>query len=265
MIKSITVFTSNQPRHLNLINEIAKICDRVFAVIETTTVHPGEVEDFYRKSEIMQKYFAKVIQSEKRFFGDVSFLPSNVSPLVIKMGDLNKVNLSILKRSLDSDLFVVFGSSYIKGDLIEILVNKKSINIHMGVSPYYRGSSCNFWAMKNKDYHLVGSTIHMLSKGLDSGEMLFHALPSFEPNPFDFTMKAVKAAHVGLIEFIKRDNLEELNKVKQDKSLEISYTKNSDFNDEVASDFMEEGISYEIFKNKVEERDFSKLLNPVLF
>ena len=74
----------------------------------------------------------------------------------------------------------MFGPSYIKGDLIDILVNKNSINIHMGVSPYYRSSSCNFWAMNNKDYEHVGSTIHMLSKGSDSGDMLFHALPKFE-------------------------------------------------------------------------------------
>ena len=188
-----------------------------------------------------------------------------MSPLIIKMGDLNKVNLSTLKNSLESDLFVVFGSSYIKGDLIDILVNKNSINIHMGVSPYYRGSSCNFWAMNNRDYDYVGSTIHMLSKGLDSGDMLFHALPSFEQNPFDFTMKAVKAAHMGLIEFITRGNLNELKKVKQNKALEISYTRNYDFNDKVAFDFMNNDISKNLFRQKVEKRDLSKLLNPFLF
>lgn len=265
MIKNITVFTSNHPRHLNLINELSKICERVFAIIETTTVHPGKVDDFYKKSEVMQKYFSNVIQSEKRFFGDISFLPTNVSPLIIKMGDLNKVNLSTLKNSLESDLFVVFGSSYIKGDLIDILVNKNSINIHMGVSPYYRGSSCNFWAMNNKDYDHVGSTIHMLSKGLDSGDMLFHALPTFEQNPFDYTMKAVKAAHLGLIEYITGNNLNELKKVRQSKVLEISYTRNSDFNDEVALEFMNNEISNNLFKQKVEQRDLSKLLNPFLF
>ena len=34
----------------------------------------------------------------------------------------------------------------------------------MGLSPFYRGSSCNFWAIKDKKPEFVGSTIHYLSK-----------------------------------------------------------------------------------------------------
>ena len=204
-MKSITVFTSNQPRHLGLIHELSKVSDKVYAIIESNTVHPGKIEGFFKKSSIMQNYFSNVLKSEKRFFGNLSFLPTNVTPLIVKMGDLSLIDLSILKDCFQSDLFVVFGSSYIKGELIDFLVKQKAINIHMGVSPYYRGSSCNFWAMKNEDYEYVGSTIHMLSKGLDSGDMLFHALPSFEENPFDYTMKSVKAAHLGLVNYIKNN------------------------------------------------------------
>ena len=47
----------------------------------------------------------------------------------------------------------------------------------MGVSPYYRGTSCNFWAIYDDNPSYVGSTIHLLSKGLDSGDILFHCIP----------------------------------------------------------------------------------------
>jgi len=43
----------------------------------------------------------------------------------------------------------------------------------MGISPYYRGNDCNFWALNDNNPHLVGSTIHLLSKGLDNG---FHVV-----------------------------------------------------------------------------------------
>ena len=65
---------------------------------------------------------------------------------------------------------------YIKGPLVNFLIKKKAINIHMGISPYYRGADCNFWAMYDGNSHLVGATIHMLSKGLDSGSILYHAM-----------------------------------------------------------------------------------------
>ena len=48
----------------------------------------------------------------------------------------------------------------------------------MGISPYYRGSACNFWALYDKNPQFVGATIHYLSEGLDDGDILFHVLPS---------------------------------------------------------------------------------------
>ena len=116
----------------------------------------------------MQNYFSRVMDAEKKVFGMKTFLPENVKAYPIKMGDLNKIPFAALNEIKNSDVFVVFGSSYIKGDLIDFLVSRKAINIHMGVSPYYRGSSCNFWAAYEKRYDLIGSTIHLLSKGLDS-------------------------------------------------------------------------------------------------
>ena len=53
----ITVFTSNQPRHIALVNRLAKISETTYAILESNTVFPGQIQDFYKKSEISQKYF----------------------------------------------------------------------------------------------------------------------------------------------------------------------------------------------------------------
>ena len=111
----ITVFTSNQPRHISLIENLASIADKVFAIQECNTVFPGQVEDFFKRSEVMQRYFKNVIDAEKRVFGTSRFLPSNVQSLSLKSGDLNKLEMNILDPALQSDYYVVFGSSYIKG------------------------------------------------------------------------------------------------------------------------------------------------------
>ncbi len=55
--------------------------------------------------------------------------------------------MNLLSDFLKSDVYVVFGSSYIRGELVDFLVKHKAINIHAGVSPYYRGTDCNFWAL----------------------------------------------------------------------------------------------------------------------
>ena len=71
----VTLFSSNQPRHLNLARVFGQIADEVFFVSEVNTVFPGQVADFFQQTEVMQTYFTHVISSEKKIFGDIIFLP----------------------------------------------------------------------------------------------------------------------------------------------------------------------------------------------
>ena len=239
----ITIFTSNQPRHMSLIESLADIADEVYAVQECNTVFPGKVDDFFRKSEVMQEYFSRVIAAEEKVFGGVRFSPPNVQSLAIKTGDLSSISFERLAPALSSDVFVVFGASYIKGPLADFLVEKGAFNIHMGVSPFYRGSSCNFWALYDDHPDLVGATIHMLSHGLDSGAMLFHSLPEREAtDPFVFSMNAVREAHRALTDGIKSGQIFNLNPVSQDRTKEIRYSRNADFTDEVAREYLERNL-----------------------
>ena len=256
----ITLFSSNQPRHLNLARELSSIADTVYFVSEVNTVFPGKIGDFFKKSETMQDYFQRVIDAERKIFGEIGFLPNNVKTLSMKSGDLNLVSTVQLSDALDSDVYIVFGASYIKGWLIDFLEDRGAFNIHMGISPYYRGSSCNFWALYDGNPSYIGATIHMLSKGLDSGNILFHCVPKLFKNDslFDFMMRSVAVAHKGLVEAITNGEIFSMPKVKQDKTLEIRYTKNADFTDSVASEFLNKNID-------IHSNDFKypNLLNPL--
>lgn len=257
----ITVFTSNQPRHISLIEKLSSITKDVFAVIETTTLFPGKTEDYYKKSPVMEEYFEHVINAEKQVFGEPRFLPKYVRTLNIKMEDVSRIPLNLLSESLNSDLYIVFGASYIQGALADFLVSHGALNIHMGISPYYRGSSCNFWALNDQNIHLVGATIHLLSKGLDSGNILFHALPSYDKDPFVFGMKAVEAAHKGLISRISDKTIKKLKPIVQNKKAEIRYTRNADFTDEVAKKYLNSMPSAKKILEGIKKRNASLFYN----
>ena len=114
----VTVFSSNQPRHLNLAREFAQFADTVYFVSEVNTVFPGKIGDFFKKSETMQEYFQHVIDAERKVFGEIGFLPNNVKTLSMKSGDLNLASTVQLADALESNVYIVFGASYIKGWLI---------------------------------------------------------------------------------------------------------------------------------------------------
>ena len=256
----VTIFSSNQPRHLNLALEFSKVSNQVFFVSEVKTVFPGQIDDFFKKSEVMQTYFQNVINSEKNIFGNIRFLPNNVRTLSVKSGDLNKLNKTQINEALNSDIYVVFGSSYIKGWLIDFLVEHGAINIHMGLSPYYRGSSCNFWALYDNNPSHVGATIHLLNKGLDSGDMLFHCIPKLhiKDTPFDFTMRSVLVAQNALVSAVNNKSIFSFSSVKQNKGNEVRYTKNKDFTDEIAKEFLDRNLQLNTYSFS-----YPELLNPI--
>ena len=240
----VTLFTANQSRHNYLANLLSRVVIELNVIQENKTIFPGTIPGNYPTTEIMKKYFSKVMNAQKKLFGDLNILKENknINLLNLKDGDLNKCSTEFLSDFLKSDIYIVFGSSYIKGELADFLVKNKALNIHMGVSPYYRGADCNFWALLDNNPHLVGATIHMLSKGLDSGPLLYHALSEIKDDPFIYTMSTVKSAFHSLAERIKNQNIFEYSLETQNKFKEVRYSRKNEFNDEVVKFFLSKKI-----------------------
>ncbi|MDP6174408.1 MAG: hypothetical protein QGF09_09600, partial [Rhodospirillales bacterium] len=76
----------------------------------------------FRQSEIIGNYFTRVTGAEKELFGAPHFLPGNVRQLAFTRDDLSSLDGSVLGSALDADFIVVFGASYIKGELCAKLV-----------------------------------------------------------------------------------------------------------------------------------------------
>ena len=240
----ITLFTSNKNRHNYLINLLSEVSDELYVIQECGTIFPGIVPGHYQVSSIIKKYFENVNNAQSHLFGNsyVNNKKKNIKILPMLSGDLNQCSMNLLSDFLKSDVYVVFGSSYIKGELVDFLVKQKAINIHAGVSPYYRGTDCNFWALYDDNPHLVGTTIHLLSKGLDSGPMLYHAMSNLKSNPFEYTMSTVKSAFHSISERIKDGSIFTIKPLVQDRVKEIRYTKKIDFNEEVVREYFKKKI-----------------------
>lgn len=262
----ITLFTSNQPRHLALIERMQAICDELFVFMECKTLFPGVVKDTEQKSTVMERYFERVQEAERLIFERPRFVQKNINLFIMKTGDLSLLDQDVMFPALQSDYYVVFGASYIRGWLIDFLVENKAINIHMGVSPYYRGSSSNFWPLFDGNPLLVGSTIHLLSKGLDNGDILFHAMPEVQDHAaFEYSMRAVLSAHVALIQRISDKTIFSLPRIPQSKLKEIRYTKHIDFTDEVAEAFLSRDLSNSELIRQIKNSPKPMLVNPFYY
>ena len=254
----ITVFTCNQPRHNYLINLLSKVADDLYVVQECYTIFPGKNKGLYKKNHIVKKYFKKVKLAENKIFKNPIIENKNklIKILPLSFGDLNNCSPELLKNFLKSDLYIIFGCSFIKGKLANFLIKKKALNIHIGVAPFYRGTDCNFWALLDKNSDLVGSTIHYLSKKLDGGRILFHALSEHNKDPFLYSMSTVKSAFFAIAKYIK-DRKRKIKSHPQNKMDLVRYSRRNDFNNKSIQSF---------FKSKIKKKEkiLSNFKNPFI-
>ena len=256
----ITLFTSNNKRHNYLINLLSQISEELFVIQESNNIIPELMLDRYKSSSIMKKYFDYVNYAQSQLFSnsDLDIKKKNIKILPMLSNDLNKCSMSSLSDFLKSDIYVVFGGAFIKGELVDFLIKKKALNIHAGVSPYYRGTDCNFWALYDGNPHLVGATIHYLSEGIDSGPIIYHAMSNLKTNPFEYTMSTVKSAFHSIADRINDGSIFKIKPTNQDKSKEIRYSRKNEFNEKIVEEYFKKeiNINKKIFDNSLLKEPF---------
>jgi methionyl-tRNA formyltransferase len=85
----------------------------------------------------------------------------------------NSVNSNEVLRKIRNqkiDLLLVYGTSIVKDYILN--KSKLALNLHWGLSPYYRGTNCTKWALVNWDPYNIGVTIHRISSSIDGGDIV---------------------------------------------------------------------------------------------
>lgn len=72
---------------------------------------------------------------------------------------------------LEPDIIIVNGTRIISKKILQS-TNAFFINMHVGITPHYRGSHGGYWAVHNNDIENFGTTIHLVDTGVDTGAVI---------------------------------------------------------------------------------------------
>lgn len=88
-----------------------------------------------------------------------------------------------LLQSINPDIVVVNGTRIISKNILNC-TNARFINMHVGITPWYRGSHGGYWAVHNNDIENFGTTIHLVDTGVDTGSVLkqVYTMPQKDDN-----------------------------------------------------------------------------------
>lgn len=174
---NIALFTSNHLRHKYIANEIAKTLSLKLIVCEEKNEAIQETSSFIdADAKVLENHFTNRRASELVFFENCQDFPQDVELVEINYGEINsQKSLNLLEKS-EIDFILLFGTSIIKPIILEKFPNRV-INLHLGLSPYYKGSGTNFFPIFNNEFESIGATIHLAADKVDSGAILHQFRP----------------------------------------------------------------------------------------
>lgn len=90
---------------------------------------------------------------------------------IYKNENINSEYFQNIISQIKPDIILVFGTSIVRNTIIN-LAEVASINLHWGLSPYYRGGRTTIWPIYNDEPEYIGVTIHLLSQHIDGGSII---------------------------------------------------------------------------------------------
>jgi len=192
---SVVILTSRGARHSYFVRELARhfsvsgividdryhFGDRLFSFLKINGWNPFRMFYSLGLKRRLTPYEKRDQRIEDNFFSsgeEENEFPAGIP--VLKSRDPNGGETLAWVRGLRPDVIAVFGTRLIREPLLSS-AQKGALNLHTGLSPFYRGGQCTFWCLYEGDLEHVGVTVHYLNQKIDGGDIVYTAKPQVEP------------------------------------------------------------------------------------
>lgn len=178
---NICLIGGTHPRHLFYSNAINKEFGLVGAIIQGREDLMPETPHFSSKidEKNYRRHFEDRRKAELKYFGKQD-LP-DCERLIVKKEELNSQLTVDFINKIKPDMVFVFGCGLIKEPLLDVMP-AETINLHLGLSPRYRGAATLFWPFYFLEPNYAGSTFHYVIKEADAGIIIHHVVPELDKN-----------------------------------------------------------------------------------
>lgn len=174
MTRRIVILTGSELRHTFLRTALAagtgiEVARSWCEGIENTLVDLMAAPDV---SAEQKAHIAARARSEEDFFGAfVRMIPDRSHPIRVPRGGINEPACAEAMVALRPNLILAYGCSLVREPLLSAFPGR-FLNVHLGLSPYYRGTGTNFWPLVNGAPEYVGATFMHIDAGVDTGEVI---------------------------------------------------------------------------------------------
>lgn len=175
----ILMIAGSHPRHLHVVKHVAAtghLAGVVFMKREKLNPEiPRDIDPDLVK--LYRHHFDLRAEMENKYFGavDEEFIRS-VNHIFVDPPELNSETVEDFIKKSGADILISYGPTLIKDNILE-LVNGNALNLHGGLSPYYKGAATMFWPFYFLEPNYVGTTLHYITSKIDAGRIVHQTVP----------------------------------------------------------------------------------------
>ncbi len=203
----VIVCCGDQPRHHFYTNVLAEQLNIVGVIHQQREARLEFPEIEGSDSRLNRMHFDLRAQKEEQYFlpKGTRLRAPDAEVLEVTRQTLNAKASVELLRDLKPDVVVVYGTHLFGHKLIDASP-EWLINLHGGLSPWYRGSATLFWPIYMMQPGFCGTTLHIIDRHIDSGDILQHSRPEIRADDtvHDIGCRAIVSAADDMIRLLKK-------------------------------------------------------------
>jgi methionyl-tRNA formyltransferase len=173
---NLLIFSGINRRYKYLMNKILDRYPEADLVVQKNIkgdyrgMYDNDVRFDHEAIQLVNSHLEKRDEVEARYYPeDVFHINENNRVLEVTSDTLNsKETVDFIKENKPAVVFS-FGAGLLKKNVLEALKNRKAVNLHLGLSPYYRSSDTLLWPLYLQNPGHVGITLHKLERSVDNG------------------------------------------------------------------------------------------------
>jgi methionyl-tRNA formyltransferase len=236
------VLTSTNPRHRFFAQQVA-------GTFEVAAVMGEAKRNYYdrqrEESEAVRAHFERNAAAELACFHDAA--PAVPTDL-ISVADINAPEVIEKALALEVDVVCLFGTTILQAPWLTAFPDK-IVNLHLGLSPWYRGSATLFWPFADRAVEFLGTTIHLAVEKVDAGAILHRIRPTLRlgENYYQVTNQLIRKSIEAFPDVVARYLRKELFPAPQEQ-VAGRICRKADFNEVAlarALEYVGEGFSPE--------------------
>ena len=119
--------------------------------------------------------------TEERYFPDDRFhFQQSTESIYVTAKELNSDKIVEFIYDHKPSVVFVFGVGVLKSKILECLNGLPVINLHFGLSPYFRGSDTLLWPLYLQNPGCIGITLHQIDSKIDHGPIYHQQYTDFD-------------------------------------------------------------------------------------